>query len=124
VFGGDRFILGTAVNMGRFSGDLEQTLLVTGAHLVGVATISFALSGDADQPDKSRTWPYVRHLVSTGRWLTALSRYEQRATTWLLSALLNAAIVGHIEGPRIVRRTTALLSRRVSAAPPVKARVA
>lgn len=55
VFGGDRFILGTAVNMGRFSGDLEQTLLVTGAHLVGVATISFALSGDADQPDKSRT---------------------------------------------------------------------
>jgi hypothetical protein len=39
IFAGDDFTLGTAIHTGRFSGELKQTLIVTGAELVGVARI-------------------------------------------------------------------------------------
>ncbi len=39
IFAGDDFTLGTAIQAGRFSGELKQTLIVTGAELVGVARI-------------------------------------------------------------------------------------
>jgi hypothetical protein len=39
IFAGDDFTLGTAIHTGRFTGELKQTLIVTGAELVGVARI-------------------------------------------------------------------------------------